>query len=96
MKNTGYKKNTIHTRESCRKSMLAIRDTLDVVGGKWKLVLITILLSGKRRFSGVVKGSGYYTTYLVKRTSGNGNERSGNPYGSQHQTNHSRVCPYAL
>lgn len=30
--------------------MLAIRDTLDVVGGKWKLVLITILLSGKRRF----------------------------------------------
>ena len=40
----------MHTKETCQKSMLAIRDTLDIVGGKWKLVLITILMSGKRRF----------------------------------------------
>lgn len=25
-----------HTTESCAKAKLAIRDTLDVVGGKWK------------------------------------------------------------
>lgn len=39
-----------HTDESCRKARLAVRDTLDVVGGKWKLVLLTILRRGKRRF----------------------------------------------
>ncbi|HTN46848.1 MAG TPA: helix-turn-helix domain-containing protein [Flavipsychrobacter sp.] len=40
----------IHTESSCKKARLAIRDTLDVVGGKWKLVLLTILRSGKKRF----------------------------------------------
>lgn len=36
--------------ETCHKTRLAIQDTLDVVGGKWKLVLLSILRSGKRRF----------------------------------------------
>lgn len=40
----------VHTEESCRKAKLAIQDTLDVVGGKWKLVLISILRNGKMRF----------------------------------------------
>jgi DNA-binding HxlR family transcriptional regulator len=40
----------IHTESSCKKARLAIRDTLDVVGGKWKLVLLTILRGGKKRF----------------------------------------------
>ena len=40
-----------HTIESCSKAKMAIRDTLDVVGGKWKLVLITVLRSGKKGFN---------------------------------------------
>lgn len=40
----------MHTKETCTKARIAVRDTLDVVGGKWKLVLITTLMSGKRRF----------------------------------------------
>ena len=40
----------MHSPQECRKAQLAIRDTLDVVGGKWKLVLLTILMTGKRRF----------------------------------------------
>lgn len=40
----------MHTAQACKKARLAIRDTLDVVGGKWKLVLLTILMTGKRRF----------------------------------------------
>ena len=40
-----------HTIESCSKAKIAIRDTLDVVGGKWKLVLISVLQSGKKGFN---------------------------------------------
>jgi DNA-binding HxlR family transcriptional regulator len=62
-KDTGYKKNTglkflIMIKmyackldpETCAKKRLAIQDTLDLVGGKWKLVLLTVLRGGKRRF----------------------------------------------
>jgi len=43
-------KDIVHTDESCKKARLAIQDTLDIVGGKWKLVLISILGDGKMRF----------------------------------------------
>ena len=56
----------MHTRETCQKSMLAIRDTLDVVGGKWKLLLITILISGKRRFRELVREANITPRILSK------------------------------
>lgn len=56
----------MHTKESCQKAMLAIRDTLDVVGGKWKLVLITSLLSGKRRFRELSREVGITPRILSK------------------------------
>ncbi len=56
----------MHTRETCQQSRLAIRDTLDVVGGKWKLVLITILISGKRRFRELVREAGITPRILSK------------------------------
>jgi len=40
-----------HTIESCTKAKMAIRDTLDIVGGKWKLILISVLQSGKKGFN---------------------------------------------
>lgn len=55
-----------HTRETCRKSKLAIRDTLDVVGGKWKLVLLVILMSGKRRFKELSREAGITPRILSK------------------------------
>lgn len=36
--------------EACLKKRMAIQDTLDLVGGKWKLVLLAVLRGGKRRF----------------------------------------------
>ena len=47
-------------------SIMAIRDTLDIVGGKWKLVLITILLSGKRRFRELTREAGISPRILSK------------------------------
>lgn len=45
----------IDTKEDCEKARLTIQDTLDVVGGKWKLVLISILRGGKLRFRELVR-----------------------------------------
>lgn len=55
-----------HTVESCAKAKLAIRDTLDVVGGKWKLVLITLLRSGKKGFNELSREAGISPRILSK------------------------------
>ncbi len=39
------------TEEKIKHARLTIQDTLDVVGGKWKLVLIFILSDGKKKFN---------------------------------------------
>lgn len=40
----------IHTKEACTGAAGAIRDTLYVLGGKWKLPILMTLASGPRRF----------------------------------------------
>ncbi|UAY52571.1 winged helix-turn-helix transcriptional regulator [Ferruginibacter albus] len=39
-----------HTSESCTKSIEAVRDTLYVLNGKWKLPIIIALSEGPKRF----------------------------------------------
>jgi DNA-binding HxlR family transcriptional regulator len=36
--------------DSCPKVLLAIRDTMDVLNGKWKIAIIGSLTFGKKRF----------------------------------------------
>lgn len=55
-----------HSVESCAKAKLAIRDTLDVVGGKWKLVLISVLRSGKKGFNELSREAGISPRILSK------------------------------
>lgn len=43
-------KETIHTKETCMQSIAAVRDTLYVLSGKWKLPIIIALLKGPTRF----------------------------------------------
>jgi DNA-binding HxlR family transcriptional regulator len=38
------------TKEECTKSLLPVRDALDVINGKWKLHIIGSLLHGNKRF----------------------------------------------
>nr|WP_315026521.1 helix-turn-helix domain-containing protein [uncultured Chryseobacterium sp.] len=56
----------MHTKETCQRSIRAIKDTLDVVGGKWKLVLVTVLMSGKRRFGELSRELGITPRILSK------------------------------
>src|SRR5690606_36907242 len=55
-----------HTIESCAKANLAIRDTLDIVGGKWKLILISVLRSGKKGFNELSREAGISPRILSK------------------------------
>lgn len=55
-----------HTVASCAKAKLAIRDTLDVVGGKWKLVLLSVLRSGKKGFNELSREAGISPRILSK------------------------------
>lgn len=43
-------RNNNHNKEQCSKYALPIRDTLDILSGKWKLPIMGALMSGKMRF----------------------------------------------
>jgi len=43
------------TREECSKSLLPIRDALDVINGKWKLHIIGSLMHGDKRFKDLLR-----------------------------------------
>ncbi|MGN7888762.1 winged helix-turn-helix transcriptional regulator [Dyadobacter sp. 22481] len=44
-----------HTLDECTKSILPVRDALEVLSGKWKLPIIISLMFGNKRFSQIAK-----------------------------------------
>lgn len=52
--------------DECRKAWLTLHDTLDIVGGKWKLVLISILRGGKLKFGELSNEAGISPRILSK------------------------------
>jgi len=45
-----------HSKQECNRRLLPVRDTLEVVGGKWKiLILIALMHSDARRFKELQK-----------------------------------------
>lgn len=49
------KANKVHTLGECTKSILPVRDALEVLSGKWKLPIIISLMFGNKRFSQIAK-----------------------------------------
>lgn len=54
------------TPAECRSTHRAVRDTLDVIGGKWKLIILTTLLDRKRRFKELAREIGISPRILSK------------------------------
>ncbi|MBO0931760.1 winged helix-turn-helix transcriptional regulator [Fibrella aquatilis] len=50
----------------CQGAHRAMRDTLDVIGGKWKLVILSIMLERKWRFKELVREIGISPRILSK------------------------------
>ena len=44
-----------HTQGACTKSILPVRDALEVLNGKWKLPIIISLMFGNKRFSQIAR-----------------------------------------
>lgn len=55
------------TREICQKNYLPIRDTLDVVGGKWKLQITHALAQKPLRFKELQREIGGITARVLSK-----------------------------
>jgi DNA-binding HxlR family transcriptional regulator len=56
----------IHEPQKCSRAKLAIQDTLDIIGGKWKLVLIVSLQNGPLGFNELCRMVGISPRILSK------------------------------
>lgn len=48
-------KSLIGQQTDCSKILFAIQDTLDLISGKWKIKVISVLLYGKKNFTDLQK-----------------------------------------
>jgi DNA-binding HxlR family transcriptional regulator len=66
MKDT-IKKMEFHDKATCTKAYLPIRDTLDLVGGKWKLPITHALAGGPLRFKELQREIGVVTARMLSK-----------------------------
>jgi DNA-binding HxlR family transcriptional regulator len=72
LSDTGYMKDTIekpqfHDKAACQAAYLPIRDTLDLVGGKWKLPITHALAAGPLRFKELQREIGGVTARMLSK-----------------------------
>lgn len=56
-----------HDKKECKAHMRPITDTLELVGGKWKLPILFELMSGKRRFMELQREIGGVTAKMLSK-----------------------------
>jgi DNA-binding HxlR family transcriptional regulator len=66
MKDT-IKTHSLHEKSVCQQRYLPIRDTLDIVGGKWKLPLTHALANGPLRFKELQREVGGITARVLSK-----------------------------
>jgi len=57
----------IHTPEACAASVMAVKDALYVLNGKWKLPLIVALSSGAMRFNDIQRALDGITPKILSK-----------------------------
>ena len=55
------------TREACPKSILAIKDALEALEGRWKLLIMVSLSTGTKRFTKLSKEIGSITDKMLSK-----------------------------
>ena len=60
-------KNTDHSEDVCKSSIAAVRDTLYVLSGKWKLPIIIALSSGTKRFKELQRSINEITPKILSK-----------------------------
>lgn len=55
-----------HTGADCKTAHRAVQDTLEVINGKWKLVILSTLFDGKKRFKELSREIGISPRMLSK------------------------------
>ncbi|MCF6406858.1 helix-turn-helix transcriptional regulator [Chitinophaga filiformis] len=55
------------TREGCPATMLSIKDALEVLEGRWKLLILFSLSSGPKRFKQISKEVGGITDKMLSK-----------------------------
>ncbi len=56
-----------HSREACKVSVMAVKDALYVLSGKWKLPLILTLSTGPQRFKEIQRTLGDITPKILTK-----------------------------
>ena len=56
-----------HSRQACQASVLAVKDALYVLNGKWKLPLILSLSEGPQRFKDIQRTLGEITPKILSK-----------------------------
>ncbi|MEJ0103793.1 MAG: helix-turn-helix domain-containing protein [Bacteroidota bacterium] len=55
-----------HNNDICRTNRRAVKDTLDVIGGKWKILILLTLKDKPHRFKELAKEIGITSRMLAK------------------------------
>lgn len=61
------KRNELTRLDECGKIILAVRDSLDVLSGRWKLPILISLRFGNKRFKELSKDIGSITDKMLSR-----------------------------